>query len=125
MSAFRRTLVLTAATLGACSDGPTQVEDSHSELPQVVSIAPNPVSIQVGETIALRANGLGPGIIIIWTSSDPSVADVAVGGFLRGIKAGSTTIVAQAGTRSATALVTVGQRQTDGEGPRRRRPQPN
>jgi hypothetical protein len=110
MFTLRRTILLSAAALMACSDAPT--ESNNVAIPpsdETVTIAPNPVSIQVGQTIALKAHGLGPGIVVVWSSDDPSVAEVAVGGFLRGINPGATYVTARAGTASAAAQVIVGR----------------
>jgi hypothetical protein len=110
MFTLRRTILLAAATLMACSDNPTESNNvAVSPTEETVTIAPNPVSLLVGQTIALKAQGLGPGIIVVWASDDPSVAEVAVGGFLRGINPGATRVTASAGNITATAQVIVGR----------------
>lgn len=52
---------------------------------------------------------------VTWTTGDPSIATVA-GGTVTGVKAGTTTITATAGDKSATAIVTVTEEEAEGEG---------
>lgn len=107
MNSRRLTLALAALVLAACSDSPTEAGPAIPGSTETLDIAPNPVHVGVGEIVALRLTGLGPNLLVVWSSDDPSVADVAAGGFVRGINPGATTITAKAAAFSASALVIV------------------
>ena len=64
-------------------------------------------TICVGCTTTLVATTNPSGLSVTWRSNDSSVATVTSGGIVKGIKVGSTTIVASAGGQEARFVVTV------------------
>ena len=80
-----------------------------------VTVSPATLSIDVGGTEQLSANGTYSnysGIDITssstWLSSNPAVASVSATGFITALASGSTTITATSGTLSGAATLTVG-----------------
>lgn len=71
------------------------------------TISPSEMSIKVGETAAPKITVTGPDGTVVWTSSDASVATVALNGTITGVKAGKATITATANGVSASCQVTV------------------
>ena len=85
-------------------------------VPSLVSLQVNPQapSIAAGTTQPLTATGtFSDGSTqdlttsVSWSSSQPSVATIATGGFANGIAAGQATIAATAGSISSSTLLTV------------------
>ena len=75
------------------------------------------ISVKKGSTAALTATVLPEDATdkaVTWTSGDSSIATVA-DGTVTGVKAGTTTITATAGDKSATAVVTVTEEEPDEE----------
>lgn len=75
-----------------------------------VDLDQNDITINVGNTIALKAN-INPDVAsdktVEWTSSDTSVATVDKDGVVRGVKTGSTTITAKTNDGGFEASCTV------------------
>ncbi len=77
-----------------------------------VTVTPSPLPMSVGQTTQLAAtvkdqNGtVVTNRVVIWTSSNPSVATVS-GGVVTGVTTGTTTITATSEGKSGTASVTV------------------
>jgi len=105
MSKLRLSVLVAAAGITACSDSVT--EPPPPPPPPNIVIVPNRVSLTVGETVLLRISGISTRLTAIWTSENPEVAAVAIGGLLKGMQAGHTTITARAGELSASVEVTV------------------
>ena len=104
MSPHRGILLFALATVAACSGtDPSPLPPP----PPPPFISPSPVSLQVGEIVLLRISGVSTILTTIWTSENPAIAAVAVGGLLKGMQAGHTTITARAGDVSASVEVTV------------------
>lgn len=77
---------------------------------QSVSLDKTAASVAVNETLALKATVAPDNAsnkTVTWTSSDDTVARVSTSGVVTGRKAGSATITARAGSRTATCTVTV------------------
>ena len=98
---------------GGKGGGAAPVTSAPTATPNVVQIAPNQVSLQVGERQGLAASvfdaegRLMAGARLRWTSSDDGVARVDDAGGVTAVAAGSATIVARAGERQAAARVDV------------------
>ena len=105
MSAHRLVLLMALAASAACSD--TGTDPNPPPEPGPAAISPSPVSLKVGETVLLRISGVSTRLTAIWTSENPAIAAVAIGGLLKGMQAGHTTITARAGDVSASVEVTV------------------
>ena len=60
-----------------------------------------------GSTISLTANVTPSNAKITWSSSDTRIATVRDKGIVTGVKAGSVTITAKAGTKSAQKTITI------------------
>src|SRR5205823_2648859 len=78
-----------------------------------VTLAPATASLRVGQTVQLTATprdsagGALTGRPVTWTSSNPSVALVNVGGLVTGVAPGTTTMTATSEGQSSTAAITV------------------
>ena len=87
-----------------------QTPDTLPELAivQAISVAPTTASITVGAAETLTAT-VTPSTFtdVTWTSSDESVATVSAAGVATGVSAGTATITATAGGKTATCAVTV------------------
>jgi len=79
-----------------------------------VTVGPTGFNLPVGSTQQMTATGtyndgstktLTSGVV--WTSSDPTVATVTVGGLVTGVAAGTATITAQSGTITGQSSITV------------------
>lgn len=75
---------------------------------QAISVSPTTASIAVGAAETLTAT-VTPSTFtdVSWTSSDESVATVSAAGVVTGVSAGTVTITATAGGKTATCAVTV------------------
>jgi hypothetical protein len=105
--------VLVAACAAGCGSGGGSDAPTTPTAPSVTQVTVTPVtaSVQVGSTVtlsaaALGANGTAMSASITWSSSDNAIATVS-GGVVTGVKAGSATIRAAAGSVSGSASVTV------------------
>jgi hypothetical protein len=79
-----------------------------------VTVGPTGFNLPVGSTQQMTATGtyndgstktLTSGVV--WTSSDPTIATVTVGGLVTGVAAGTATITAQSGTITGQSSITV------------------
>jgi hypothetical protein len=100
--------ILVAPLLFSCSS------DSAGPGGSVASIAmaPDSAFIEVGDTLRARVderNSAGDpvNVPVTWSSETPGVAEVALNGFVTGKTAGTTRILAAAGSASAAITVTV------------------
>ena len=94
-----------------------RVNTSATVLPTVASVALTPgaaPAVAVGGTVALAAEprdstggSLAGCQAVTWSSSATAVATVSAEGVVTGVSAGSATITAEAGGRTATVAVTV------------------
>lgn len=73
-------------------------------------------SVNVGSSIALTTtvNPSSAANSVVWSSSNTSVATVSNTGVVTGVKAGTTTITAKCGNKSATKTITVSGSSTSG-----------
>ncbi len=73
-----------------------------------VTVSPSGVTLAPGATAQLQAvDARGNPVSATWSSSAPAIASVDAAGLVTGVAAGSATITARAGNRSASAQVTV------------------
>jgi len=83
----------------------------ESEVPvQSITITQDTAQMIEGETLQLRATVLPDNAtskVVIWTSSNVSVASVSGSGIVNALKSGSTIIYASVGTKKAQCSVTV------------------
>ena len=100
-----QTSLTTATCSGGSGGGGATVVPVSS-----VSVSPSSVSLQVGGSRQLSAT-VSPGNAtdrtVTWSSSDVSVASVSSSGVVKALKAGSATVTAKAGGKSASASVVV------------------
>ncbi|MDE6606775.1 MAG: Ig-like domain-containing protein [Lachnospiraceae bacterium] len=71
------------------------------------TISPTEISIKVGETTVPEITVNGPDKTVVWTTTDATVATVALNGTITGVKEGKATITATANGVSASCQVTV------------------
>ncbi len=84
-----------------------KTEPSDTEV-VVTSLSISGVSeVIAGSTISLTANVTPSNAKITWSSSDTRIATVRDKGIVTGVKAGSVTITAKAGTKSAQKTITI------------------
>lgn len=82
----------------------------NAYVPATVSVSPNSVSVEEGETIQINAavNDDATNKALTYTSADNKIAKVSTTGVVTGVKAGTTTItVTTADGNTATVAVTV------------------
>ncbi len=104
-----------AATITATSEGRTGTATiAVSQIPVAsVRVSPATLAIDVGRTGQLRAEPLDgsgnvlPGRVVVWTSTNESVATVDDDGVVTGVAAGTATIRATSEGKTGTAAVTV------------------
>ncbi|MDB4916314.1 MAG: Ig domain protein group 2 domain protein [Gemmatimonadetes bacterium] len=119
---MRRFLTKCALALGivtlACSSGdltsPDTTSGGSNNVPTTVVITPpSSPDIVVGTTVNLVVavkNASGQdinGLVIVWSTSDATVASITQTGVVTGVKVGSATITGTVGTRSATLVMNV------------------
>ena len=103
------TATITASAGGASGTGTVTVAQTVS----AVAIAPAIDSLVAGDTLRLAAEATDAnghavaGAEFTWASGDTAVAAVDATGLVRGIRGGTATITATAGSVSGTATVTV------------------
>jgi Bacterial Ig-like domain (group 2) len=105
--------VVSILIMAGCGGGAGN--NSSSSSPSLTSIAlqPDPASVSVGSTVALAAtaqysNGTSSALTdATWSSSAPTIASVSTVGVVTGLKGGTATITATAGTMSQSTAVTV------------------
>lgn len=106
-TAIGRWLLLAAAPtilLAGCSDDDEAVAVTELRLNKPT------LALQIGATERLTATVLPADAedkTVTWTSSDPAVATVDATGLVSAVAAGTTTVTAQSGGKSATCTVTV------------------
>jgi len=99
------------ALLVACSSSPTGVSEAGKQY--ILILAPSAATIQGGASVLLRASVIdvdGKTIHpsdLAWTSSDPGIANVGVGGLVSGIREGTTQIAATWRDTRGTSQVSV------------------
>jgi uncharacterized protein YjdB len=99
------------ASIGGVTDRAT-IRVSRPPAAQV-TVTPLTASIQVGERVTLTAvvrDASGdpvPGATVTWRSATPAVATVSSSGVVTGVAPGGASIVAESGSLSGTASVTV------------------
>ncbi len=119
-------LVTTGAFLGT-SNRTTQVAANAGNATTLISVTVAPTTVQTISILAgsgfVALNGqrqlrgtvyspagiVIPGVPLSWSSAEPSIATVAVNGVVTAQSEGATNIVAVAGTRSGSTLLTVNQ----------------
>ena len=75
-----------------------------------VSVSPTSVSVNVGANVQISATVLpvtASNKAVTWVSSNKTIATVNSSGLIRGVKKGTTSVLATAGVYSATVRVTV------------------
>lgn len=95
-------------TAGSVDRAPAAVEAAAKEV-QITNVSTGTLTIQKGETFQLKANRSDAK----WTSSNKKIVSVTAAGKLKGVKKGTATITAKAGTVKASLEVTVGTKVTD------------
>lgn len=97
----------------AAETDPATKTASHEALIKVqdapttnVTVTPTTASLKAGEFVNLTATTEPAGRSVSWNSSDATVATVS-NGRVTGVKAGTATITATSGNKSATCVVTV------------------
>jgi hypothetical protein len=115
---MRKLLVVLALALIGCMPDLTGIEDLDDYAGDVasqleVASVTCPEVLAIGDSVRCTAHNAsgtlleGDGVtVVIWTSSDPSIASVDLGGIVRGLSAGSTTIQA-AGTKESSAQASI------------------
>jgi len=103
-------LLFAAFSLGCGADDLIFV--STGEGADTVSVTPDELSIEVGDTVTVLAvpvNALGQPVPVTvgWSSSAPTVASVTSDGLVTGVAAGQATIFAIADSVAADVTVTV------------------
>jgi uncharacterized protein YjdB len=107
----RSTIVSLIGLLAACSSSPT--ESPVTTDPPVVTVTPSVAALERGGSLRLTAEMRRPDgtystpADLHWGSSNPSIATVASGGMVQGVKAGRVKIVAEWQGTLGTANVTV------------------
>lgn len=103
----------TALVTAACSGVADTVSVTVSQLVASVSVSPATPSVTAGGTTTLSATALDskgvtvPGATFVWSSSNPSVATVSGSGLVSAVTAGTASITASSGGKSASANLTV------------------
>jgi hypothetical protein len=99
------------ALLAACSSSPTGLSEAGKQY--VLLLAPSAATIEGGASVLLKASVIdvdGKTVHpsdLVWTSSDPAIADVGVGGLVSGIREGTTQIAATWRDARGTSQVSV------------------
>lgn len=108
-------LLVALALMAGCTkpgdDGnkPTPVDPSQDVAVTGITVSPGSAQLAVGGTVTLTATVTPDNATdktVTWSSSDNGVATVA-GGLVTGVAAGSATITAKAGDKTATCVITV------------------
>ena len=108
--------VLTCALgLAACDDGSQTTTTTDPVAVENVTLSKTTLTLDVGDEETLTATVTPDSATdktVTWTTSDAAIATVN-GGTVKAVAAGSATITAKAGEKSATCTVTVAQPLTD------------
>lgn len=92
---------------------PPPPPDSSTQVVASIGVSPTSVSVLAGQTAKLAAKALNSsggtvaGAGISWASSNAAVASVDTDGTVHGLSAGSASVTASSGGKSASASVTV------------------
>ncbi len=102
-------LGLALATLAAvgCSDNDPNGPPPPPPPPPPLAIAPNSVVLAVGGGMQLVVSPNGRASEVVWSTSDPAVAEVSSTGFVTARRFGSAQINGRAGSDIATARIVV------------------
>ena len=96
-------LALATLAAGGCSEN-----DPRPPLPTpTLAIAPNSVVLGVGGGIQFVVSPNGRASEVVWSTGDPTVAEVSAIGFVTARQVGTAQITARAGSETATARVVV------------------
>jgi hypothetical protein len=100
--------IVLAFVAGCGSEGTGPDSDPVASV--VISVAPTaPVlvgaTVQLGATALNATGGTIPGAVITWQTSDALLATVSTGGLVTALGAGSVTITAKSGNKTATATL--------------------
>lgn len=96
----------TAPTGGDSIDIETQQASAGAKI-KSVNVQPASASVSAGQTVQLTATTSPPGATVVWATSNQAVATVSQTGLVTGVAAGTATITASAGGRSASSAITV------------------
>src|SRR5271167_3604571 len=98
--------VVSILTMAGCGGGSGSSSSSSSPSLTSIALQPDPASVSVGSTVTLAAtaqysNGTSSSLTdATWSSSAPTIASVSTSGVVTGLKGGTATITATAGTMS-------------------------
>lgn len=102
-------IAMCALTLFACKDKEGNSANGQSaDNPVTISLDKESASLEVGQTLQLVATVSPAGTAVTWTSSAPDKATVNETGLVTGVAEGRAMIVAKAGDKQASCIVTVG-----------------
>ena len=111
-------LLAALAILAGCTkpgddnENPKPIDPSRDVAVTGITVSPGSAQLAVGATVTLTATVTPDNATdktVTWSSSDNGVATVA-GGLVTGVAAGSATITAKAGDKTATCVITVAER---------------
>ena len=109
LAGFGRTAVLTGALVTlmptGCSEDPVAVPPPPP--PPALAIAPANALLSVGGTMQLLVRPDSRAAEVVWSTSDPAIAEVSPTGFLTARRIGKARIVVSAGSDRAEASVLV------------------
>lgn len=104
------TAIITAQAEGQSAICRINVEESVVEVTSVTVAPEGPLTATVGDSITFTATVMPEDAtdrVVTWTSSNPELASIDDNGVMRAIAAGHVTIIASAGTMSASVEVTI------------------
>lgn len=101
------TIALMALMPTACSDGPITAPSPPPPPPVPLAIAPANALVAVGGTMQFLVRPDSRAAEVVWSTSDPTVAEVSPTGFLTARRIGLARIKVRAGSDSAVAQVLV------------------
>lgn len=102
-------IAMSALTLIACNDKKgNNATGQDADDPVTISLDKESASIEVGKTLQLVATVSPAGTAVTWSSSAPEKATVSATGLVTGVAEGRAMIVAKAGDKQASCIVTVG-----------------
>ena len=104
------TAIITAQAEGQSAICRINVEESVVEVTSVTVAPEGPLTATVGDSITFTATVMPEDAtdrVVTWTSSNPELASIDDNGVMSAIAAGHVTIIASAGTMSASVEVTI------------------
>lgn len=104
------TAIITAQAEGQSAICRINVEESVVEVTSVTVAPEGPLTATVGDSITFTATVMPEDAtdrVVTWTSSNPELASIDDNGVMSAIAAGNVTIIASAGTMSASVEVTI------------------